>query len=158
MSIKKFIALAIALILIVDVIVFLSVGMSPHAHIGSNNYESAQVKAVDSTIVANGSITAQDEADLHFQTAGKLVSVPFKEGASVAEGQTIAQLDTYTLQQELSEALNNYVSTRDQSDQSQINQNNNVTQNTQRGQDNFNGAGLAGGSDPATTNYLNDVA
>lgn len=158
MSIKKFITFAIILILAVDAVVFIATEAQPSGKVAPDNAESAAVKHIDSTIIADGTITAQDEADLHFQTAGKLVSLPLKEGDQVTEGQTIAQLDTYTLQQELTSALNNYQSTRDSFDQSQINQNNSVTQNIQRGQDNFYGAGIAGGGDPASTNYLNDVA
>lgn len=132
MNIKKFITIAIVLILVVDAAVFFRVEMHPTAHSTANNYASAAVKDVDSTIIADGTITAQDQADLHFQTAGKLVSLPFKEGDKITQGQTIAQLDTYTLQQELSEALNTYQSTRDAFDQTQANSQDNTLQNQQR--------------------------
>jgi membrane fusion protein, antimicrobial resistance system len=155
---KKFIRYLIILILLIDAGVFTVFTMNSSAHASTPISQTAAVKSVDSAIIVDGSVTAQNEAILHFQTPGKLATLPVKEGDQVKEGQTIAQLDTYDLQQQLTEALNSYRSTRDQFDQSQINSNNNVTQNTQRGQDNFYGAGLGGGSDPSTTNYLNDVA
>jgi macrolide-specific efflux system membrane fusion protein len=159
MNIKKIITIIIVLILFIDAAVFFTIQMRPKTPITANNYASAAVKDVDSTIIADGTITAQDQADLHFQTAGKLVSLPFKEGDKITQGQTIAQLDTYTLQQELSAALNNYQSTRDAFDQAQVNQNNGTTQKVQEGQDNFYGAGISQyGTNPDTTNYLNDVA
>lgn len=158
MNIKKIITYIIVLILVVDAGVFASVELHSNALASSDNYQSAQVKAVDSTIIADGSVTAQNEADLHFQTGGKLVSVPFKEGDTITEGQTIAQLDTYELQQQLQEALNNYQATRDQFDQAQQNSTVNVTQNVQKGQDNFYGGGPEAGNSNDNANYFNDLA
>jgi RND family efflux transporter MFP subunit len=132
MNIKKIITIIIVLILFIDAVVFFTVEMHPKTPISSNNYASAAVKDVDSTIIADGTITAQDQADLHFQTAGKLVSLPFKEGDTVTQGQTIAQLDTYIIQQQLQEALNTYKSTRDTFDQAQANSQDNTLQNQQR--------------------------
>ncbi len=93
---------------------------------------TADVKYIDSTITADGKITAQNQATLHFQTGGKLVSLPFKEGDRVSQGQTIAQLDTYALQKQLSQALNTYRSTRNTFDQTQQNAQDNVLQNQQK--------------------------
>jgi HlyD family secretion protein len=158
MNRKKIIAYLIVIILVVDFGVFVNYLFNSSANAATSISQTAAVKSVDSSIIVDGSITAQNEATLHFQTAGKLAYLPVKEGDKVSEGETIAQLDTYPLQQALSATLNSYLSARDQFDQSQINSNNNVTQNTTRGEDNFYGAGLAGGGDPATTNYLNDLA
>lgn len=159
MSIKKFISIAIVFILVIDAVVFFVTETQSSNSITSANSESAAVKNIDSSIIADGTITAQDQADLHFQAGGKLIALPLKEGDQVTQGQTIAQLDTYTLQQELTSALNNYKSTRDAFDQAQINQNNGTTQKVQEGQDNFYGAGISQyGTVPATTNYLDDVA
>lgn len=89
--------------------------------------ESASVAPLLSSIVAAGSVHSQNEATLHFQTSGKLIYLPFKEGDSVYAGATIAQLDTYALQRQLSSALNTYRSTRDTFDQTAQNvQNNNL--------------------------------
>ena len=57
---------------------------------------------------------------------GKLIYLPFKEGDAVQIGQTIAQLDTYALQRQLTEALNVYRSARDNFDQTQQNSQDNV--------------------------------
>lgn len=89
------------------------------------------VKKIDQQIAADGIITSQNEASLSFQTGGKLVSLPFKEGDSVHQGQTIAQLDTYQLQRQLTAALNTYRSTRDTFDQTQQNSQDNQLQSTQ---------------------------
>jgi len=157
-NIIKIVTIVIVLILFIDAVVFFTVEMHPSSTINTDNSESAATKSVDSTIVADGTVTAQNEADLHFQTGGKLVSLPFKEGDSVTEGQTIAQLDSYPLQEQLSEALNNYESSRDQFDQAQENATVNVTQNFQKGQDNFYGGGPEAGDNNANANYFNDLA
>jgi len=160
MTIKKIVTIGIFAVLVIDAVVYFSVSLRSGSAISAKNAQTASVKSIDSTIAADGVVTSQNQATLHFQTGGKLVSLPFKEGDSITSGQTIAQLDTYALQQELSAALNNYQSTRDQFDQTQANNNyNNITQNFQRGQDNFYGAGIPQyGVDDASTNYLNDVA
>jgi RND family efflux transporter MFP subunit len=84
------------------------------------------VQFVSSTITADGIVTAQDAATLNFQTAGKLTYLPFKEGDKVSAGQTIAKLDTYALQRDLTAALNNYVSARDTFEQAQENAGDNI--------------------------------
>lgn len=91
-----------------------------------------EVKSVGSQITADGKIVSQNEARLNFQTPGKLVSLPFKEGDSVTQGQTIAQLDNYALQRQLSAALNTYRSTRDTFDQTQDNTSTGVLQGQQK--------------------------
>jgi RND family efflux transporter MFP subunit len=98
-------------------------------------------------IVADGTVGSDSEATLHFQTAGKVVYLPFKEGDTVSKGQTIAQLDTTIVQKQLAQALNTYRSTRDTFDQTHINQDKGVVQNQQKT--------VTGQSD---TDYLNDVA
>ena len=89
-----------------------TVNMKPKASLTTSS-----VRFVSSTITADGTVTAQDQAKLQFQTAGKLVYLPFKEGDKVSAGQVIAQLDTYSLQRALTSALNTYRSTRDTFDQ-----------------------------------------
>lgn len=132
MNIKKVIAIGIVAVLVIEAVVFLTADASSKNKISDQNSQTAAVKSVDSTIAAEGVVTAQNEADLHFQTAGKLVSLPFKEGDSVTQGQTIAQLDTYDLQRQLTTALNTYKSTRDTFDQTQQNSQNNALQNQVR--------------------------
>lgn len=74
--------------------------------------DSVQIKSVDNNILAEGKIASQNEATLHFQTGGKLTRLAAKEGDKVTENQTIANLDTYALQRQLTAALNVYRSTR----------------------------------------------
>jgi len=103
---------------------------------GSNQANSTpttttSVRFVNSTITADGSVTAQDQAKLNFQTAGKLTYLPFKEGDKVLQGQTIAQIDSYALQRQLATALNNYKIARDNFDQTQANGNSGVLKGSQ---------------------------
>ena len=93
--------------------------------------QTVAIKSVSSQILADGYITAQNQATLHFQTGGKVVYLPFKEGDTLYAGQTIAQLDTYSLQEQLTAALNNYKIGRDTFDQTQQNVQNNVTSGQQ---------------------------
>ncbi len=82
---------------------------------------TTSVQFVSSTIVTDGVVTAQTTANLNFQTGGKLVYVPYKVGDMVPAGRTIAQLDSYILQRQLTLALNAYKTTRENFDQTQQN-------------------------------------
>lgn len=62
-----------------------------------NPTTTSSVKFVDSTISANGSVTAKNQARLTFQIPGKLVYLPFKEGDVVKQGDVVARLDTSSL-------------------------------------------------------------
>lgn len=93
---------------------------SNYSRDGSSTTTSS-VRFVTSTITADGTVTAQNQARLNFQLSGKLVSLPFREGDAISAGQTIAQLDTYQLQRQLTAALNSYRSVRDTFDQTQTN-------------------------------------
>lgn len=86
-----------------------------------NFSESAKVENLNSQILADGNVASEDEAVLHFQTGGKLVYLPLKEGDKVSKGQTIAKLDTYTIQKQLTQTLNNFKVTRNNFDQLQDN-------------------------------------
>ena len=94
--------------------------------------EALEIKSVASVIQSDGTITPQNQATLHFQLGGKLVYLPFKEGDKVYQGQTIAQLDTYALQRQLTAALNTYRLTRDTFDQTQQNSQTGVLQGQQK--------------------------
>ena len=87
---------------------------------------TTSARFVNSTINAEGSVTAQNQAALHFQIGCKLTYLPFKEGDSVRNGQTIASLDSYTIQKQLQAALNSYRSVRDSFDQTKDNVQDNV--------------------------------
>src|ERR1035437_2558220 len=70
--------------------------------------ETVDVNAVSQQILATGSINAQTQAVLNFQMGGKVIYLPFKEGDTITQGQTIAQLDSYALQKQLQIAANTY--------------------------------------------------
>ena len=88
---------------------------------------TASVQFVNSVVSATGTVTAQNQATLNFQTAGKLIYLPFREGDKVAAGQTIAKLDTYALQRQLTLSLNAYKANRNSFDQTQENLQDNIT-------------------------------
>lgn len=117
--------------------------------------QTIAVRSVSSEIQANGIITSQNEAVLHFQTGGKLTYLPFKEGAKISAGQTVASLDTYALQRELTAALNNYKTQRDTFDQTQQNSQTGVLQGQEQyGLDVTNKVGLGQNEQ----NVINDMA
>jgi len=103
---------------------------------------TASVQFVNSVISATGIVTAQNQATLNFQTAGKLVYLPLKEGDKVAAGQTVAKLDTYALQRQLTLSLNAYKVNRNTFDQTQENLQDNVTKSQ---------------TTPSYTNALNNI-
>ena len=105
--------------------VFYSGNKNP-ASSDSSPTTTASVKYISSTITANGFVTAQNRATLNFQTSGKLSYLPYKEGDTVTAGRTIARLDTYALNRQLSLALNNYRTSRNTFDQTQQNSQDNV--------------------------------
>jgi len=117
--------------------------------------ESVAVRSIGSSIVANGSVHSVNETALHFQTGGKLISLPVKSGDSVYQGQTIAQLDTYPMQQQLAAALNTYRSTRDTFDQTQANTQTGVLQTQQ--QSAFDLQNHAAGSGQGETDIINGI-
>jgi RND family efflux transporter MFP subunit len=53
------------------------------------------------SVSSSGKTKADKSAELKFQTSGKLVYLPFKEGDSVLQGQVVAQLDIAKLQANL---------------------------------------------------------
>lgn len=127
-----------------------------------NNKQSSKTEIIsarfaNNQILADGDVRSQNEAVLHFQTGGKIVYLPFKEGDVVSQGDIIAQLDTYTLQRQLTSALNNYKSTRGSFDQAQQNVQDGVYQGSQKfGLETQNRSGI--GSGDSENNILNDMA
>ena len=151
---KKAVIIIVCFILIFAGITLYS-NASRQTIVNSRTTTESTARFVSSTINADGAVTAQDQATLHFQTGGKLVYLPLKEGDKVYQGQTIAQIDTYQLQRDLTTALNNYRSTRDTFDQTQTNSQNNYLQAQQYYPYNTYGAAGIGGS--AETNAINDT-
>ena len=116
----------------------------------------ASTKEVSPEITADGSVSSANTATLHFQTGGKVVGLYAKEGDKVYAGQTIAQLDTYPLQQQLTAALNTYRSARDTFDQAQANQQNGVLKGNQTSGLNPYTQSAVGGGDTEYT-AINDA-
>jgi multidrug efflux pump subunit AcrA (membrane-fusion protein) len=106
--------------------------------------KEASINSINTKIVASGSIRSLNEATLHFQTGGKLTYLPFKEGDSVNQGQTIASIDSYAIQKQLEIALNNYKSARNAFDQTVENSSNNVLQGQQKAIVDTSKAGVGG--------------
>ncbi len=75
---------------------------------GTVETENISVKHVSSEILANGKIASQQEVKLQFQTSGKLIYLPFKEGESVYKGQAIASLDTSIISSTFRQAQQDY--------------------------------------------------
>lgn len=118
--------------------------------------ENIAVKTVGSQISADGIIASQNEARISFQTPGKLTYIAAKEGDTVYQGETIASLDTYAIQRQLSTALNNYRSTRNTFDQTNDNAATGVLQGQQKfALDTTNKSGIGGQGE---INIINDMA
>jgi membrane fusion protein (multidrug efflux system) len=64
----------------------------------SGSIITSTVKFVNSTITADGAVTAQNQARLAFQTSGKLAYIGIKEGDRVKAGHILASLDLGDLQ------------------------------------------------------------
>jgi multidrug resistance efflux pump len=94
--------------------------------------ETVNVNAVSEQILATGNIAAQTQVTLNFQMGGKLTYLPFKEGDTIYQGQTIAQIDSYALQKQLQIAANTYQATKNTTTQTQQNQNAGVLEGQQR--------------------------
>lgn len=119
--------------------------------------ENIPVRSIDSEILAEGTVRSQNEVTLHFQTGGKLVYLPFKEGDFVASGQIIASLDQYMIQKQLEAALNSYRSTRDSFDQLQDNSENNYLNAQQSNPYPLNYFNLSGIGGNDKVNAVNDM-
>src|SRR5579862_4763149 len=114
---KNFILLLIAIFIITYAILWAGFKIYKEVSPVRISTLNQDVKSVGSQIVADGQIRSTSEANLTFQTGGRLNYLPLKEGSSVYQGETIAALDTYDLQRQLEAALNNYQIQRDTFDQ-----------------------------------------
>ncbi|MCX6732512.1 MAG: efflux RND transporter periplasmic adaptor subunit [Candidatus Roizmanbacteria bacterium] len=126
MNKKNIIITFLGAVLVVGVVGYILYSNKISRHTQSPSTTTTSVRFINSVITAEGNVTAQNQANLHFQIAGKLTSLPFKEGAVVKSGQTIASLDSYTIQKQLEGALNTYRSVRDTFDQTKDNVQDNV--------------------------------
>lgn len=114
---RLFIVICVVVLLAIVGIVIGNRALMPSIRTNSGPTTTTSVEFVSSTITADGSVTAQDQARLSFQIAGKLVYLPFKEGDKVYQGQTIASLDSYALKQQLQLASNAYQAIKNNTDQ-----------------------------------------
>ncbi|HZE87049.1 MAG TPA: HlyD family efflux transporter periplasmic adaptor subunit [Methylomirabilota bacterium] len=131
MKIRRILLGLIVLILLVESGIFLNFTVFSYAAKKTPS-GTVGVKKVSSQISADGTITAQNQAMLHFQTGGKLAYLPLKEGDKVTAGQTVAQLDSYALQKSLQLAANTYQVSKNNNAQIQENNQANVVEGQQR--------------------------
>ncbi|HLA03811.1 MAG TPA: efflux RND transporter periplasmic adaptor subunit, partial [Patescibacteria group bacterium] len=103
---KKF---AIALVLLVVIYTVGNRGARKEALIET---QRAQVEDIKKIVTATGIIRSQSEANLKFQTSGKVAYISAKQGDYVKKGQLIAKLDTADLQKRLKADLNLYFKER----------------------------------------------
>lgn len=106
--------------------------IEPYISEKSKNPETVSIKSAGSEIMADGAVESANQAVLRFQTGGKLVYLPFKEGDRITQGALLAQLDSSDIQKKLEQALNSYRSTRDSFDQYGDNGQSGVAQGAQK--------------------------
>jgi membrane fusion protein (multidrug efflux system) len=90
--------LVIAVLAILKIFFFPSAKQQAAAPAGSGKQPSVPVTAVvirpvklDQSIVATGSVRANEDVDLHPEVAGKLIAIRFKEGSPCQEGGTACE-------------------------------------------------------------------
>jgi multidrug efflux pump subunit AcrA (membrane-fusion protein) len=126
--INKYLIVLVFVFLGVFIIIIMSILKSIKQPIQSSDIPTINQKTI---LLASGEVRSKNEVSLHFQIAGKLIYLPFQPGDKVRSGQIIASLDTYTLQRQLTIALNAYKITRDNFDQTQENYDDNVLKTMQ---------------------------
>lgn len=96
------------IIYIIFFIILVVLGFLLFAKPKQASYQFVQVKKQDiqSTILASGSLTGKDTANLKFKISGKLSYVSVKAGDLVKKGQVVAGLDTQDLEIALQQARN----------------------------------------------------
>ncbi len=67
---------------------------------------SSQV--LENSLYSSGTILANEEVDLHPETAGKIISILFKEGGVVQKGQLLVKINDADLQAQLKKSSLNY--------------------------------------------------
>lgn len=119
---KKLLTITIVVItILIFVLAFLAYRVVQSSRPSSAPTTTSSVGFVNSTITASGAVTAVVQVKLNFQIPGKLTYLPFKEGDKIKVGQVIARLDSSSLQKQLTASLNTYRSTRDNFDQTVVN-------------------------------------
>lgn len=103
---KNFIALGKIMVISLVVIIGLLLILKSNSTVKT---EALEIKSVATMLEADGVVTPENQAILHFQTGGKLVYLPFKVGDKVYQGQMIAQLDIANLSANLRQAEQSFV-------------------------------------------------
>lgn len=101
---SSLIILSLAAILLFGISFEIVANVRAHAALAPQTVQTAQLA---SEVTAPGSVTPQNEAVLHFQISGTLVSLPVKVGDQVSAGETIAALDSTQASQAVGEAQAN---------------------------------------------------
>lgn len=115
MKIKKFLTTRkniFAVVLVVSALsaaVVMSISKQTNA---LNQVMPATFQPKYSELMAFGSVVSKNQESLHFQTGGKLVYLPFKEGDFVSAGTVIASLDSLEAQKNVTTAEANYRSAK----------------------------------------------
>jgi membrane fusion protein, multidrug efflux system len=78
----------------------------------SGSTTTTSIQFISSTITADGTVTAESQEKLSFQSSGKLIYLPFKEGDKVLQGQVVAQMDTAKLQANLRQAEQDFTAAK----------------------------------------------
>ncbi|MCW3083110.1 MAG: efflux transporter, family, subunit [Bacteroidetes bacterium] len=63
---------------------------------------------LENSLYSSGTILANEEVDLHPETAGKIISILFKEGSIVQKGQLLVKINDADLQAQLKKSSLNY--------------------------------------------------
>src|SRR3990167_9973912 len=103
---KKF-----AIVLVILVVIY-TVGNRGARNQDLIKTQNARVEDIKKVVTATGVIRSQAEANLKFQTSGKVAYINVKQGDYVKKGQLIAKLDTVDLQKRLKADLNAYFKER----------------------------------------------
>lgn len=153
---KKFILILVLIFILTYALLWLGFKIYKQTSVFKIKTSNDEVRIIGSKILGSGEIRSTNEANLTFQTSGRLVYLPFKNGATIYRGDTIASLDTYDLQRQLQIALNNYQVQRNTFDQTQANAQNGVLQGSQNYTlQNLNTLKPSGDTN---SNIINDIA
>jgi len=79
---------------------------------GKYKLATVKKKTLSQTVSASGTVQAENQAVLKFQTSGRLAWVGVKEGDFVRRGQAIASLDKRELEKKFKKELNDYLNER----------------------------------------------
>ncbi len=75
-------------------------------------FEKPKIENLTKTLEVSGVVDAKEKASLRFIAGGKVVYIGAKEGEFVKKWQTIATIDRATLQKQLQQDLNDYLTER----------------------------------------------